>query len=149
MDLLEVLNESLKRRFIANSVIKNIEDTILRKIEEPLRKSFEDCTIQHPNKSGRKLDIVDYSVVFNHTPGDTNLTQVHGIALSYRCPYNKSFEEAKKEYLNSGKKIDKGIWVEADYSIERFLGENYLVNLLDGRKVKVKFSNARVLEPDK
>jgi hypothetical protein len=132
MEIVFILNEQIKNRFIANSAIEAINEKVKSITKELILKKYKE---QKFIKNGLEFELYEVLVNFNNWESDSLSISKIEIELVYFCvsklPKNKRERlEKAKEYLLKHKMVEWNnfeipIWEGLRYTLE-------LKNVLDG-----------------
>jgi len=132
MEIVSILNEQIKNRFIANSAIEAINEKVKSITKELILKKYKE---QKFIKNGLEFELYEVLVNFNNWRSDSLSISKIEIELVYFCvsklPKNKRERlEKAKEYLLKHKRLEWNnfeipIWIGLRYNLE-------LKNVLDG-----------------
>jgi hypothetical protein len=132
MEIVFILNEQIKNRFIANSAIEAINEKVKSITKELILKKYKE---QKFIKNGLEFELYEVLVNFNNWESDSLSISKIEIELVYFCvsklPKNKIERlEKAKEYLLKHKMVEWNnfeipIWEGLRYTLE-------LKNVLDG-----------------
>jgi hypothetical protein len=132
MEIVSILNEQIKNRFIANSAIEAINEKVKSITKELILKKYKE---QKFIKNGLEFELYEVLVNFNNWESDSLSISKIEIELVYFCvsklPKNKRERlEKAKEYLLKHKMVEWNnfeipIWEGLRYTLE-------LKNVLDG-----------------
>ena len=132
MEIVSILNEQIKNRFIANSAIEAINEKVKSITKELILKKYKE---QKFIKNGLEFELYEVLVDFNNWRSDSLSISKIEIELVYFCvsklPKNKRERlEKAKEYLLKHKRLEWNnfeipIWIGFRYALE-------LKNVLDG-----------------
>ena len=132
MEIVSILNEQIKNRFIANSAIEAINEKVKSITKELILKKYKE---QKFIKNGLEFELEEVLVDFNNWRSDSLSISKIEIKLVYFCvsklPKNKRERlEKAKGYLLKYKKLEWNnfeipIWIGLNYTLE-------LKNVLDG-----------------
>ena len=132
MEIVSILNEQIKNRFIANSAIEAIDEKVKSITKELILKKYKE---QKFIKNGLEFELYEVLVNFNNWRSDSLSISKIEIELVCFCvsklPKNKRERlEKAKEYLLKYKRLEWNnfeipIWIGLRYNLE-------LENVLDG-----------------
>ena len=132
MEIVSILNEQIKNRFIANSAIEAINEKVKSITKEFILKKYKEKKFI---KNGLEFELYEVLVDFNNWRSDSLSISKIEIELVYFCvsklPKNKRERlEKAKEYLLKHKRLEWNnfeipIWIGLRYTLE-------LKNVLDG-----------------
>jgi hypothetical protein len=126
MEIVSILNEQIKNRFIANSAIKAINQKVKLITKEFILKKYKEKKFI---KNGLEFELNEVLVDFNNWRSDSLSISKVEIQLVYFCisklPKNKRERlEKAKEYLLKHERLE---W--NDYKIPIWIGLNYTLEL--------------------
>lgn len=125
MELISVLQEQLKNRFVANKVIKAITNDVKLKTKELILKKYKDEILL---KYGLEFELFDVKVFFSYYESDDLSIKKIEATLIYCCI--SKLPKHKREKLEEAKKIfsehqympysnyDIPIWEELKYDLD-------------------------------
>ena len=132
MEIVSILNEQIKNRFIANSAIEAINEKVKSITKELILKKYKE---QKFIKNGLEFELYEVLVDFDNWRSDSLSISKIEIELVYFCvsklPKNKRERlEKAKEHLLKYKRLEWNnfeipIWIGLRYALE-------LKNVLDG-----------------
>ena len=132
MEIVSILNEQIKNRFIANSAIEAINEKVKSITKEFILKKYKEKKFI---KNGLEFELIEVLVDFNNWRSDSLSISKIEIELVYFCvsklPKNKRERlEKAKEHLLKYKRLEWNnfeipIWIGLRYALE-------LKNVLDG-----------------
>ena len=132
MEIVSILNEQIKNRFIANSAIEAINEKVKSITKEFILKKYKEKKFI---KNGLEFELIEVLVDFNNWRSDSLSISKIQIELAYFCisklpKHKRERLEKAKEYLLKHKRLDWNtydvpIWIGLRYNLE-------LKNVLDG-----------------
>ena len=138
MEILSILNEQIKIRFVANSAIEAIESKVKIMVTDFILKKYKHKRLL---RNGLEFELIDVRTDFSHRRGDSISISKIEIELAYFCmsklPKNKKerVEKAKEYYLKNKIKewnnFTIPLWYGLNYSFElkEFLEGNINLNI--------------------
>lgn len=128
MEIVSILNEQIKNRFIANSAIEAINEKVKSITKELILKKYKEKKFI---KNGLEFELIEVLVDFNNWRSDSISISKIQIELAYFCisklPKQKRERlEKAKEYLLKHKRLE---W--NNYEIPIWIGLNYTLELKD------------------
>ena len=128
MEIVSILNEQIKNRFIANSAIESIDEQVKSITKELILKKYKEKKLL---KNGLEFELIDVIVNFSNWRSDNLSISKIKIELAYFCiaklPKHKMERlEKAKEYLLKHKTLDLNT-----YDIPIWTGLNYILELED------------------
>ena len=128
MEIVSILNEQIKNRFIAHSAIEAINEKVKSITKELVLKKYKEKKFI---KNGLEFELIEVIVDFNNWRSDSLSISKVQIELAYFCtsklPKHKIERlEKAKEYLLKHKRLD---W--NTYDVPIWIGLNYTLELKD------------------
>ena len=128
MEIVSILNEQIKNRFIANSAIEAINEKVKSITKELILKKYKE---QKFIKNGLEFELIEVLVDFNNWRSDSLSISKIQIELAYFCvsklpKHKRERLEKAKEYLLKHKRLD---W--NTYDVPIWTGLNYTLELKD------------------
>ena len=125
MEIVSILNEQIKNRFIANSAIEAINEKVKSITKEFILKKYKEKKFI---KNGLEFELIEVLVDFNNWRSDSLSISKIQIELAYFCisklpKHKRERLEKAKEYLLKHKRLDWNtydvpIWTGLNYSLE-------------------------------
>jgi hypothetical protein len=128
MEIVSILNEQIKNRFIANSAIEAINEKVKSITKEFILKKYKEKKFI---KNGLEFELIEVLVDFNNWRSDSLSISKIQIELAYFCisklpKHKRERLEKAKEYLLKHKRLD---W--NTYDVPIWTGLNYTLELKD------------------
>ena len=128
MEIVSILNEQIKNRFIANSAIEAINEKVKLITKEFILKKYKEKKFI---KNGLEFELIEVLVDFNNWRSDSLSISKIQIELAYFCisklpKHKRERLEKAKEYLLKHKRLD---W--NTYDVPIWTGLNYTLELKD------------------
>ena len=128
MEIVSILNEQIKNRFIANSAIEAIDEKVKSITKEFILKKYKEKKFI---KNGLEFELIEVLVDFNNWRSDSLSISKIQIELAYFCisklpKHKRERLEKAKEYLLKHKRLD---W--NTYDVPIWTGLNYTLELKD------------------
>ena len=128
MEIVSILNEQIKNRFIANSAIEAINEKVKLITKEFILKKYKEKKFI---KNGLEFELIEVLVDFNNWRSDSLSISKIQIELAYFCisklpKHKRERLEKAKEYLLKHKRLD---W--NTYDVPTWTGLNYTLELKD------------------
>ncbi|SNA75209.1 hypothetical protein [Flavobacterium psychrophilum] len=125
MEIVSILNEQIKNRFIANSAIQAINEKVKSITKELVLKKYKEKKFI---KNGLEFELIEVLVDFNNWRSDSLSISKIQIELAYFCTsklpkHKRERLEKAKEYLLKHKRLDWNtydvpIWIRLNYILE-------------------------------
>jgi hypothetical protein len=128
MEIISLLNEQIKKRFLANSAIEAIESKVRFTTKSLILKKYKEKKLL---KNGLEFELIGVKVNFNNWRSDSLSVSKIDVELAYFCtsklPKHKreKLEKVKKYYLEN----ERLEW--NNYEIPIWEGLNYTLQLED------------------
>ena len=128
MEIVSILNDQIKNRFIANSAIEAINEKVKLITKEFILKKYKEKKFI---KNGLEFELIEVLVDFNNWRSDSLSISKIQIELAYFCisklpKHKRERLEKAKEYLLKHKRLD---W--NTYDVPIWTGLNYTLELKD------------------
>ena len=128
MEIVSILNEQIKNRFIANSAIEAINEKVKLITKEFILKKYKEKKFI---KNGLEFELIEVLVDFDNWRSDSLSISKIQIELAYFCisklpKHKRERLEKAKEYLLKHKRLD---W--NTYDVPIWTGLNYTLELKD------------------
>ena len=128
MEIISILNEQIKNRFIANSAIEAINNKVKLITKELILKNYKEKKLL---KNGLEFELIEVIVDFNNWSSDSLSISKIQIELAYFCTsklpkYKREKLEKVKENLLKNRRLE---W--NNYEIPIWEGLRYTLDLKD------------------